>query len=51
MNLEEEINKLKLDVESLKKDSHPPKGLLDLDGAAELIKKISKLEDLIYKAQ
>ena len=51
MNLEEEINKLKSDVESLKKDSHPPKGLLDLDGAAELIKRISKLEDLFYNVQ
>ena len=41
----EAIKELKAEIEELKKDSHPPKGLHDLDGSKDLLEKIKKLEE------
>ena len=42
--LVEAIKELKAEVEELKKNSHPPKGLHDLDGSKDILEKIKKLE-------
>ena len=47
MNIEAEIEKIKTQIEELKKDSHPPKGLHDLDGTKELLERLEKLENLL----
>jgi hypothetical protein len=43
--LVEAIKELKAEIEELKKDSHPPKGLHDLDGSKDLLERIKKLEE------
>ena len=43
--LVEAIKELKAEVEELKKNSHPPKGLHDLDGSKDILEKIKKLEE------
>ena len=47
MNIEAEIEKIKTQIEELKKDSHPPKGLHDLKGTKELLERFEKLENLL----
>tara|TARA_Y100000401_G_scaffold41777_1_gene31759 strand:- start:412 stop:567 length:156 start_codon:yes stop_codon:yes gene_type:complete len=47
MNIEAEIEKIKTQIEQLKKDSHPPKGLHDLDGTKELLQRLEKLENFL----
>ena len=43
--LVEAIKELKAEIEELKKDSHPPKALHDLDGSKDLLERIKKLEE------
>ena len=43
--LVEAIKELKAEVEELRKDSHPPKALHDLDGSKDLLERIKKLEE------
>ena len=47
MNIEAEIEKIKTQIEELKKDSHPPKGLHDLNGTKELLQRLEKLENFL----
>lgn len=47
MNIEVEIEKIKTEIKQLKKDSHPAKGLHDLDGTKELLERFEKLENLL----
>ena len=47
MNIEAEIEKIKTEIEQLKKDSHTPKGLHDLKGTKELLERFEKLENLL----
>ena len=47
MNKEAEKEKIKTEIEQLKKDSPPPKGLHDLKGTKELLERFEKLENLL----
>lgn len=45
----DELKEIKERIEKLEKDSHPPIGLCEFDGFRELITRLERIENALFK--